>query len=245
MADLPALVVAVAALSTVHLTIGRLTFLRMIPRSQWLSLAGGVSVAYVFVRLLPDLARGQAIVNEAVPPALRFFEEHVYLLALAGLVAFYGLERIVRVSQDRPGGRYGESTTRAGIYWLHTGMFALYNLLIGYLLVDRGERGAASLAPFVFAMGFHFLAMDFGLKETHRGEYYRSGRWVLVAALAAGSLVAVATPVAEVWIALFTAALAGAVVLNVLKEELPAERKSRLLPFFAGAAAYAVVLLAI
>jgi hypothetical protein len=42
----------------VHAIGGRLRFLDVIPRSTWLSLAGGISVAYVFVHLLPELAAG-------------------------------------------------------------------------------------------------------------------------------------------------------------------------------------------
>jgi hypothetical protein len=41
------------------------------------------------------------------------------------------------------------------------------------------------------------------------------------------------------WIAL----LAGGVILNVLKEELPAERESRFSAFVLGVAGYALVLL--
>ena len=36
----------------IHLLIGRLAFLRAIPRSRWLSGAGGVAVAYVFLHVL-------------------------------------------------------------------------------------------------------------------------------------------------------------------------------------------------
>ncbi len=43
-------------LAAVHLFSGRLYFLDSVPRSRWLSIAGGVSVAYVFVNLLPELA---------------------------------------------------------------------------------------------------------------------------------------------------------------------------------------------
>lgn len=50
---------AVAVLVAVHLFSHRLRFLDGTPRSIWLSLAGGVSVAYVFVHLLPELSEGQ------------------------------------------------------------------------------------------------------------------------------------------------------------------------------------------
>src|SRR5829696_9732612 len=87
-----ALVLA-AGLAGVHLFSGRLQFLGVSPRSRWLSAAGGVSVAYVFVHLLPDLADEQETIREATDENLSFLEYHVYLVALVGLVAFYGLER--------------------------------------------------------------------------------------------------------------------------------------------------------
>lgn len=46
-------------------------------------------------------------------------------------------------------------------------------------------------------------------------------------------------------IALLFSFLAGGVVLNVLKEELPEERESRFWAFAAGAAGYAALLLLI
>ncbi len=53
-----------ALLAVVHLTAGKMRFLGGTPRSVWLSAAGGISVAYVFVHVLPDLAEAQAAVAE-------------------------------------------------------------------------------------------------------------------------------------------------------------------------------------
>jgi hypothetical protein len=245
MVDLLVVTAAVAALAVLHVAADRFTFLDVIPRSRWLSLAGGVSVAYIFVRLLPELARGQDVVDRSLPPGLLAIEKHVYLIALAGLLIFYGLERAVRESQRRPGPRYGESTTSPGVYRLHIASFALYNVLIGYLVVHREVPGVLALALFTVAMGFHFLVTDFGLKEDHRGEYRRSGRWVLVGAILLGWAVGILIGLSEVLVVVLSSFLAGGVILNVLKEELPAERQSRLVPFFAGAIAYSLVLLAI
>ncbi len=44
----------------VHLFSSNLRFLAVIPRSRWLSIAGGVAIAYIFVHLIPELNRGQA-----------------------------------------------------------------------------------------------------------------------------------------------------------------------------------------
>jgi hypothetical protein len=56
---------AALSLAFVHLFAGKLRFLDGLPRSRWLSLAGGVSVAYVFVHVLPDLSEGQETVEES------------------------------------------------------------------------------------------------------------------------------------------------------------------------------------
>ncbi|MEY4519559.1 MAG: hypothetical protein RLZZ499_2159 [Cyanobacteriota bacterium] len=81
------------ALALVHLFAGKLRFLEATPRSIWLSFASGVSVAYVFVHILPELSQAQETVTGAIGEALAFLEHHVYLLALLGLAVFYGLER--------------------------------------------------------------------------------------------------------------------------------------------------------
>jgi hypothetical protein len=84
---------AAAALALAHLFSAKLRFLDGTPRSIWLSIGGGVSVAYVFVHLLPELAESQEVIAEAIGEGLAVLENHVYVVALLGLAAFYGLER--------------------------------------------------------------------------------------------------------------------------------------------------------
>ena len=88
---------AALALAVVHLFSGRLRFLRAIPRSRWLSAAGGVSVAYIFVHVLPELAERQQHFSDLA--VLRFLEHHIYGVALVGFAAFYGLERLAQLQQ--------------------------------------------------------------------------------------------------------------------------------------------------
>jgi hypothetical protein len=212
----------------VHLLGARLDFLRTLPRSLWLSGAGGVSVAYVFVHILPDLAAHQRRVDEG--GLLVSIESHVWLLALAGLAAFYGLERLAR--------RRRRDT---GVFWTHVGSFALYNLLIGYLLLHREESGG--LVFYAAALGLHFLVNDQGLRE-HHGEAYHRARWILAAAPLAGWALGAAFALPPLAITALFGFLAGGIILNVLKEELPEERESRFAAFAAGAAGYAALLLA-
>ncbi len=233
----------VAGLALVHLFSGGMRFLRASPRSRWLSAAGGVSVAYVFVHLMPDLAEEQETIRRATGETFSFLEYHVYLVALAGLAAFYGLERAAKLSRGRERRAGGRDATGAGVFWLHVGSFALYNALIGYLMLHREEPGLGSLVLFAFAMGVHFVVNDFGLRENHKGAYDRAGRWVLAAAVVMGWAVGLVSEISEAALAVLFAFLAGGVVMNVLKEELPEERESRFWAFVLGAALYSAVLL--
>lgn len=229
-------------LALVHLFAAKLRFLEITPRSIWLSASSGVSVAYVFVHLLPELNLAQETIRGSVGKALLFLEHHVYLLALLGLAVFYGLERAAIVSRQRNHEAGNGDVTSSGVFWLHIGSFALYNALIGYLLLHREEPGVQSLSFFAIAMALHFVVNDYGLREHHKRAYGKIGRWILAAAIISGWAIGLATEISKAAIALLFAFLAGGVMLNVLKEELPEERQSRFWAFALGAGLYAALL---
>lgn len=240
-----AALLAVAILAVVHLFSGRLRFLGGVPRSRWLSAFGGVSVAYVFVHLLPELAAGQEAIDgsaQAGAPLLGFLEHHVYLVALLGLAVFYGVEKRSLESRSERRRRSGEDRTTDDAFWLSIGSFAVYNAIIGYLLV-RGELDELSaLALYTFALGVHFVINDFGLREHHKDAYERVGRWIIAAAVFIGWAAGVTTEIPERVLSLAIAFIGGGIILNVLKEELPGERRARFTPFIAGAVFYTVLL---
>lgn len=233
-----------AAFVLVHVFGGRLRFLAGTPRSEWLSGAGGVSVAYVFVHLLPDLAEHQKTLGDRAREAgvLGSAESHAYLIALLGLALFYGVERFAQsAGGTRP--RDGREETPLSIFWVHLGAFGIYNVLIGYLLVHREETDLRGLVIYAIAMSLHFVVNDQGLREQHGEVYHRYGRWLLAVAPVLGLSLGLATQVQPLLLSALFAFLAGGIILNVLKEELPAERQSRFSAFAAGAAGYAALLL--
>lgn len=236
-----------ATLGLVHLFAGTLRFLDSVPRSRWLSFGSGISVAYVFIHLLPELAAGQRVLEEVDAPLLVAVESHVWLVALLGLVVFYSLERKVRYSRQKNTSEGREDKIDREVFWLHIGSFAAYNVLVGYLLLHRPETdaGLSALLLFWFAMLSHFVVNDYGLREHHREEYTRIARWVLAVAVLGGCLLGFVVDIGEAAIALLLGFLGGGVVLNVMKEELPEERNSSIVPFALGAAAYAALLLAL
>jgi hypothetical protein len=106
------------ALALVHLFAGKLRFLETTPRNIWLSFASGVSVAYVFVHILPELSQAQETITAEVGKTLAFLEHHVYLLALLGLAVFYGLECLAMVSRQRNQEAGKADVTEVEIFWL-------------------------------------------------------------------------------------------------------------------------------
>ncbi len=236
---------AAAGLALVHLLAGRLRFLEGVPRSRWLSTAGGVSVAYVFLHLLPELAQGQEHLREAAGAVLGLAERHTYLIALVGLAVFYGLDRMALQSRRESRRSDQGDRTEPAVFWIHITSFAVYNALAGYLLLHREGDSLVSLAIYFVAMALHFVVNDFGLREHHREQYRRWGRWIVAAAVLLGWGAGAVSELPEAAIAVLVAFLAGGVILNVLKEELPEERQSRFGALALGVAGYAALLLAL
>ena len=229
-------VVASGILMLVHALGARLRFIRYVPRSSWLSFAGGVSVAYVFLHLLPELAEDAGKLAEEVPVEV-IAEDALWLLALLGMGLFYGLE--VAARHSRPD---DEASTSNGVFWFSVISFAAYNALIGYLLHERQEEGGVELAIFTGAMALHFLVNDFSLREHHKKRYKNVGRWVLLAGVLAGAVAGSVVQLSDAALAAILAVIAGGVVLNVLKDELPSGSQSRFGSFALGLAAYASLL---
>lgn len=228
----------------VHLFAGRLRFLDVVPRSRWLSFGSGISVAYVFLRLLPELGEAQALWAESFSGPMAQAKNQVYILAAVGLAVFYGLERMAEESREEEREEGRKDSTSPGVFWVHIAFFSLYNALIGYVLAEEAGDLVHYLL-FLLAMALHFLVNDYGLRLHHKDAYQRAGRWVLSAALIAGAVAGILVEVPNNYLFIPLGFLAGAIVLNVLKEELPDDRRSRFGSFALGMAVYGALLIAV
>lgn len=235
---------AALALAVVHLLAGHLRFIDVIPRSRFLSLAGGISVSYVFLQLLPDLGRAQARVGYEVERTLNIPRDPVYFVALLGVITFYGIERLADRSRREQQARTGEDCPSPTVFWFSIASYSVVNFAVGYLLLHREATGVGRLSIFFLAMALWFIVNDYSLRVQHKSQY-RTGRWILSAMVLVGWLTSVLTKVPDSLMSIALAFVAGGVVMNVLKEELPRERESAFWAFALGAALYGVLLMSI
>ena len=87
--------IAMALLALVPIFVKELHRLRDATRNALLSAGAGASLAYVLMRILPKLAEKHEDLLASADIGVRgFLTHHVYLIALAGLVIYYGMSRV-------------------------------------------------------------------------------------------------------------------------------------------------------
>ena len=94
--------VAISILALVHLFVKELGRIRSTVRYALLSAGAGASLAYVLLRILPKLAEKQEDLMASVGTGVRgFLEHHAYLVAMVGVVAYFGLSRAADYGAQR------------------------------------------------------------------------------------------------------------------------------------------------
>lgn len=202
------------------------------------AVGGGVAAAYVFIHLLPELARGNEALGEVLGDTSEVSavaEVALFVVALAGFLVLYGLDHVAA-----KGGSEG------GVFAVHLAVYALYNGVITYSLPTQFEADVPVAVLFVVAMAVHFLIADRGLAREHGRRFARLGRPVLAAGLIAGYLLAwLFAPTRTIVVSVMLAVLGGFVLYNVFSDELPNERRVRFPIFATSATVYAGLLLAV
>jgi hypothetical protein len=209
-----------------------------------LSFGAGVTIAYVFVHLLPELeAAREALVRTGAHLSLPFPALRVYLAALIGFMLFYALEHLVAWTRkaacsdaaDGEENRLGRS--------IHVGSFLVYVWLAGYLAVRSLEEGPTPIALYAVALGLHFLSLDFSLFREYGSWYKRSARYAFVFAPLAGWTMGIFVGFSQIFTAALLGFLAGGIIMNAIVSELPKEKDGRILSFLFGGAFYTALLI--
>jgi hypothetical protein len=207
---------------------------------RWVSIAAGVSVATIFIDLLPEISESQARLSDGLNERAALFpEQAVYLAAMLGFMMFYGLEYMLAASpsaEDRPSGVF---------FSLQIAAFAGYSSLIAYLLVHNIWNDARSLLLYSLAMAFHLLLVDHSLARERHGLYEKRGRWILALAVMAGWSAGILASVPDQWLARITGFISGGVIMNSLVVELPEGRGGSFWFFAMATVTYSLLLVVV
>lgn len=227
-------------LAALHLAAPHIRRLPLVPEHATASFAGGLAVSYVFLHLLPELAEGNRELREVLGEAGErspLLGLEIFLVALVGFLVFYGLERLAERTR-------GSDDDTRDVFRLHLGSFMVYNAIIAYTLPLDWRTSIPFAVLFTVAMGLHFVLIDRGLEEHYADRFDRwPPRLLLAGALLVGwALAALLAPTSALVVSLLTAFLAGSILLNVFKEEIPSSRRSHFGWFVVGVAFYALLL---
>lgn len=227
----------------VHIFTNYIKFLDRKPKDRLMSFVSGGSIAYVFLHLVPELTHYQEVAEGAqLPVWMEDLDYVTYLATLAGIVFFYGINQLNEKSQEKNEREKNITRPSRPVFALEIFGFSLYNILIGYLLIDLSGENAPDYLIYFIVFSFHFIANNRVLHLTHEDLYTNIGRWVLAFSVLTGWLIYYLTDTTELNIAFFSAFLTGGVILNILNDELPAEKNSSFPSFVAGLAFITVLL---
>jgi hypothetical protein len=206
-----------------------------------ISFGAGMSAAYVFIHLMPELHEARRAFVESVSITLRYEGMAIYYLSLVGFLVFYGLDHLRdRLHETTEVSKVGEVDLA---FKLQIGGFAAYVWLMAYLLVHHLGEASVSTPLYAVAIIFHFLAVDHTMRKEHGAAYERIGRFVLAGAAIIGWGVGQLFALPHHILALLVAFISGAIIMNSTVMELASEDDSRYLPFVAGGIIYGLVLL--
>ncbi|WP_445488000.1 hypothetical protein [Niallia sp. 03133] len=224
-----------------HMLSNNFRFLSSIPRSKYLSFFGGVSIAYVFVEVLPNLNKHQQnIEKETHYKIVALAEDHAYIMAMIGFFVFLGMERLVLLSKTVK--KKGDDYESLRVFWIHIASFFIYNGLIGYILRNKDFASAKEMLLYFFAVFVHIISNDRGIRDDHQNIYDKAGRKLLSFAVLIGWSLGGIIEISQLALSTVFAFISGGIIINAMKEEIPKERKSSFLTFTVGSLLYTVLL---
>jgi len=233
---------AVLVFMAVFLAGDRLHPLRSVIRDRRniVSFSAGMSIAYVFMRMMPELHGARELVLQSAPrlTPMPFEGIAIYFLALVGFLCFYGLDRLSPAPSETR-----EAASERGLLNGHVAGLAAYVGLMSYLLARDAGESVAATALYTLAFGGHFLALDHSLREGYGDAYQRNGRWLMAASCLVGWLVGVAFVLREFPLALLVAFISGGAIMTNTLMELSEGKDGRFLPFAVGSLGYGLILI--
>lgn len=221
---------SVLFLSLIHLLGNNKRWSELIWKGPFLSFAAGISFSYVFIKLLPELEKGQPLLKQTFNPIIPYLDRHTYLIALFGVLFYYGIHTSTL------------SGTKSG-YWINLMGYQLFNFFVGASLADINDPDIQPLLLLTIAIGMHYFIRDHQAYVKDALLYDRYARWLLILALFAGYGVGYFMNIPDILVAIVVSFIAGGILLNALRYDLPKREQIGYGFFVLGALMFTIILL--
>jgi|GEM_PF-6098862 len=231
--------VLVIYLCIAHYLSPQLKKISWISPSQLVSFAAGVTAAYVFLHMLPELIESRdniRVILQKYGWQQQVVDLFVYFLALVGFEVYY----ILSYMGDRANWRQDGSVNKLFKYAI--GFYFIYNFLITYTLMLRVDTSILYAVLFSLAIGLHFVLTDRQLRRTYPTLFSLKFRIVLLLALIVGFVVSLVFPISAFGTSLFVAFLSGAILCVSFTEQSSITKQTSLVSFMIGSLVMSAIL---
>lgn len=222
----------------VHLSAFHLHRISPEMQARLLSASGGVSIAYIFIDLLPKFCDGASQVEQAIHWFFPYLERHVYIMGLLGLIFAYTVQRAAANPSQDP-------AIQKRKFWGQIFAYTVFNSMIGYSLANKNDPDIQPIILFTIAVGLHYYINDYNLRNSNPNLYETQGRFTISLGLLAGWIAGLFWQIPEAALALILSFLAGGIMMNVFRHEIPADNPNNYFSFVFGAITYAAILLSV
>lgn len=201
-------------------------------RTRILSFGGGLAVAYVFLQLIPE-----------VEEAHEYLGDFMHFVILFSFLGFYALETAF-LRHDRRIEESGHQDNAGGLsFWLHIGLTWFYTAMVIFALPADVSESLYVAVIVGLAIALHVTYKSYVMHEHHQRAYEAYGQFVLVLSPLAGWLAHVVIQPSEAVFDIVIAVLAGFLMQNVFREELPAHDLTRFRWMLSGSIVLLVLVL--
>ncbi len=217
----------------IHLLANQVIPSDRIKKLKWFSFSGGLAVSYVFVYVLPTLHKEQILVKKYGD----YFtmESELYFIGLIGVLIFYGIQKVVRKAQKN-----NKTNKARALFWLQILFFGMYNALVAYTVISHNVSGVQAVF-YGLAVGLHFVAVAHDLWREYADIYNHVGRYVLAIGILVGWFMGMKLNLSPFMESVIFAFISGAMILNVLKYELPPDDEAHFPTFTIGVISYTAI----
>ncbi len=174
-------------------------------------------------------------------------EVAIFGVAFIGFLVFFISEHAAIHSRRHIATKVGQHidsvAASKGIFTIHFGMLALVSLLIAFNLRFEVRTSLPGAILFSVALALHFFGTDRTMETHYSSLFNRYGRYILSTMPLIGWSLSILFPERQSEAAVLLAFIAGAVLFNVIKDEVPGAERGEPKFFVAGSLIYSGVLI--